>query len=78
MKTCKVKPERSVCQACMSLSNSGFVYPSDCMTCNENTDVYELLEVGVKPFWGNFAMVMKDGRIRRVSLDRVYDVKDVD
>lgn len=72
---CKVEPEKEVCEVCMSLSNSGFIYTSDCSTCSCNTDEYELLRVGSDIIFGDYAMVLKDGRIHKVDLDRVYDVK---
>jgi peroxiredoxin len=48
----------------------------DCIKCKLNTDTYELLQVGTGFWSGDYAMVKKDGKITKVSLNRVYDVKE--
>ena len=48
----------------------------DCSKCKLNTDTYELLQVGTGFWSGDYAMVQKDGKITKVSLNRVYDVKE--
>jgi hypothetical protein len=59
----------------MAVSNTWFMGTQNCDVCPQNTDEYELLEVGSKFLFGDYAMVVKDGKIQRVSLSRVYDVK---
>lgn len=63
MKICKVRSDRSTC--------------SDCSKCKLNTDIYELLQIGTGFWSGDYAMVQKDGKITKVSLSRVYDVKEI-
>jgi peroxiredoxin len=48
----------------------------DCSKCKLNTDTYELLQIGTGFWSGDYAMVQKDGVIQKVSLSRVYDVKE--
>lgn len=72
MKVCKVMPDRSICSQCLAISDASDIIPD----CKECADTYELLQVGTG-FWSvNYAMVQKDGKITKVSLSRVYDVKE--
>jgi peroxiredoxin len=48
----------------------------DCSRCKLNTDTYELLQIGTGFWSGDYAMVQKDGKITKVSLNRVYDIKE--
>lgn len=76
MKICKVKPDYSTCSACMATQEM-FNVVDDCGKCKLNTDTYELLQIGTGFWSGDYAMVQKDGVIRKVSLSRVYDVKEI-
>nr|DAL42057.1 MAG TPA_asm: hypothetical protein [Caudoviricetes sp.] len=75
MKICKVRPDRSTCSACVATQEM-FNVVDDCGKCKLNTDTYELLQIGTGFWSGNYAMVQKDGEITKVSLNRVYDVKE--
>lgn len=75
MKTCKVKPENSTCSECVDMQMLCGVV-SNCGTCKLNTDTYELLHIGTGFWSGDYAMVQKDGKITKVALNRVYDVKE--
>ena len=75
MKICKVRPDYSTCSACVATQEMVDVV-DDCSKCKLNTDTYELLQVGTGFWIGDYAMVQKDGKITKVSLNRVYDVKD--
>ena len=75
MKLCKVKPDISTCSACIATQEM-FNVVDDCGKCKLNTDTYELLQVGTGFWSGDYAMVQKGGKITKVSLSRVYDVKE--
>ena len=75
MKICKVRPDRSTCSACIDTQEM-FNVVDDCGKCKLNTDTYELLQIGTGFWSGNYAMVQKDGKITKVSLNCVYDVKE--
>ena len=75
MRICKVKPDHSICSACMATQEM-FDVVDDCSKCKLNTDTYELLQIGTGFWSGDYAMVQKDGVIQKVSLSRVYDVKE--
>lgn len=75
MKICKVRPDYSTCSACVDTQEM-FDVVDDCSKCKLNTYTYELLQVGTGFWSGDYAMVQKDGKITKVSLYRVYDVKE--
>ena len=77
MKICKVRSDRSTCSACIATQEM-FNVVDDCSKCKSNTDIYELLQIGTGFWSGDYAMVQKDGKITKVSLSRVYDVKVAD
>ena len=75
MKTCKVKPSISACRMCMDTPFTSSGIP-DCKSCHEFDPICELLSVGTS-FWnGDYAMILRDGKIEKVSSDQIYDVKE--
>lgn len=77
LKTCKVKSDYKNCFDCMTIQEmygNGVVI--DCHKCKATNDTYELLLIGTSFWSGDYAMVQKDGVIQKVSLSRVYDVKE--
>ena len=76
MKICKVRPDRSTCSACVATQEM-FNVVDDCSKCKLNTDTYELLQIRTGFWSGDYAMVQKDRVITKVSLSRVYDVKEI-
>lgn len=75
MKICKVRPDHSTCSACIATQEM-FNVVDDCGKCKLNTDTYELLQIGTGFWSGNYAMVQKGGKTTKVSLNRVYGVKE--
>ena len=76
MKICKVRPDRSTCSTCVATQEM-FNAIDDCSRCKANADTYDLLQIGTGFWSGDYAMVQKDGIITKVSLSRVYDVKEI-
>lgn len=76
MKICKLKPRCATCSACIETQQM-FDVVDDCSECELNTATYELLQIGTVFWSGNYAMVQKDGKIQKVPLSRVYDIKEV-
>lgn len=75
MRICKVKPDSSTCSACLATQEM-FNVVDDCQSCTLNTDDYELLQIGTGFWSGDYAMVQRNGIIKKVSLKRVYDVRE--
>lgn len=73
MRTCKVKPLESDCMRCLSLQVEWGIMLS-CDVCISNKKTYTLLDIS-----GAYAVVMDtNGRLSRVSIDRVTMLKDGD
>lgn len=75
-RVCKIHPLYSECRNCLEIQMEG-EFVSDCTKCLRNTEEYELLGVG-SGFFGAYAMVQKDGKIEKVSLSRVHDIRHKD
>lgn len=73
MKVCKVKPMSSACSACADLAYECGAVPN-CRECHN--DEYELFETH-HSFWGDYALIIKKGKLEKVELSRVYDIREV-
>ena len=76
-RTCRVKPRADICDQC----HKDFVmYKShyNCQACAKVIERHELIHVGVGTgeFGEDFALVVMDGEIVRVPLDRVRDIQE--
>lgn len=77
MKICKVKPSKKECEIC-KINAFHMEESVDCDKCQFSNNVYELVALGYNRSIGDWAMVYReDGKIERVKLDRVYDVREV-
>lgn len=75
MRTCKVRPLESDCMRCLSLQVEWGIMLL-CDECISNNKTYTLLELSMS---GAYAVVMDtNGRLSRVSIDRVTMLKDGD
>ena len=76
-KICKVRPDSSTCHACLE-TQMMFDVVYDCSKCELNTRIYGLLQIGTSFWSGDYAMAQYNGEIGKVSLNRVYDIKEVE
>ena len=67
---CKVKPEKRICKSCLEVQVMCNVVET-CKQCLDNKPYCTLLHLE-----GDYAHVLNDGKIEKVSLDRIYDVKE--
>lgn len=75
MRTCKVRPLESDCMRCLSLQVEWGIILS-CDECISNNKTYTLLDIDIS---SAYAVVMDtNGRLSRVSIDRVTMLKDGD
>lgn len=74
---CKVRLDHNICCDCIDRQCEDSEFKS-CDGCELRNQDYEIIKVGHSLFIGDWAMVLgPDGKIKRVKLDRVYDVKRV-
>lgn len=74
MKTCKVRPSSGECNSCIDTSDF-FNQTPNCGKCGYNTIRYELVGV-VSGLFNDYALVQANGKIEKVSLGRVYDIRE--
>lgn len=76
MKVCKVRLSEDPCLGCIDrqIDRGEFRGCDNCYVAAE----YELLKIGVSTmFRRDYAMVLMDGKVKRVPLDAVYDIREV-
>ena len=76
MKTCKVKPDKSTCSACLETQQM-FNTVDDCSKCAVNTRVYEIVAFTTGIFGAVYALVLYNDKITQVQVDMCYDIKEV-
>lgn len=73
-KTCKIRPLGSHCKCCLDIAESFDEIP-DCKLCSYNTNRHEIIQIG-SSFLGGYAIILINGCLEKVSLDRIYDIKE--
>ena len=73
MKVCKIKPDYGTCSACSDMADFCDTVPP-CHTCGQ--EEYELLETHCS-FWNDIAVIIINGKLEKVSISRVYGIRDV-
>ena len=75
---CKVKPDFDTCCVCVDQQIDGKKSEMDCDDCFARIPYCAILQLG-HSFWkGDWAMVLSnEGKIKRVELKRVFDVKTI-
>ena len=76
MRICKVKPSYYDCDRCNTVSEYFDEIPH-CAKCSLKNKTYELIDIK-HGFFNDYAFVLADGKISKVSLDRVYDIQEVE
>ena len=74
MKTCKVKPSHGECMMCADTTDYYNQHP-DCSKCGYKTQRYQLIEI-VSGLFNDYAFVQSKGKVMKVSLEIVYDIKE--
>lgn len=76
MKICKVKASTNDCCACIDYQIYSKIL-EDCSRCLFKKD-YELLKI-VTPIFGKpYALLIIEGKIAKIPLKRIYDVREAD
>lgn len=81
-KTCKVSANMMKCQECLNswfcqtFRLSGSPY-SKCITCDDNTERYEILKFGGNDVNTAFAVILSDsGEVKAFPLCRIFNVRE--
>lgn len=74
---CKVLPDHNLCCDCIDGQEDGRSEKLACNDCLDRAPDYEILQFGHSLFGGDWAMVLLDGEVERVKLDRVKRVRTI-
>lgn len=73
-KICNVTPDTFTCRMCVDTQQScGIV--EDCSKCSLTTKEYEILDFSSNIF-GTYALLQDKGEIKKVSIDRVKNIRE--
>ena len=75
MLTCKVKPSVGKCKECEDIAECcGMI--SNCSDCCHLRKTYRLINTGHSFWTGDYAIIESEGKLCRVSMYRVFDVRE--
>ena len=80
MKVCKVYPDSSQCSMCVDTweSYSGDVSQMpDCKQCEFNTREYKIIEF-VNGLFSTYALFEHSGKLEKVQISRLHDIREVE
>ena len=72
---CRVKPSGFECYMCSEMAESCDAIP-DCSNCVYD-EPCELISVGTGFWSGDYAIILRNRQLEKVSLDRIYDIEEV-
>ena len=72
----RLKPDDQTCCACIDQQMEESIV-SDCNKCEHVKDKCIIVSVGTQLFKGDYAMVLVNGRIKKVGLNKVFDIDEV-
>ena len=73
----RMKPDYDICCSCIDIQADRKQY-KDCGKCVLNCVDYQIIKVGTTVFGRDYAMILKDGKIKKVPLDMLHHVKNID
>lgn len=79
MRVCKVSPPAGACSMCVDMweSLSGNVEEiPNCLECEYNTKEYEVIQI-LGGIFGTYAILQKDGKLEKVGINRIHDLREV-
>lgn len=71
----KLKPDFSTCRNCLNIQME-YDQEEDCTKCSINNKECQIISTG-SSFWsGDYVVVLVDGEMKKVSMSRLYDIKE--
>lgn len=75
MKVCRVRPDDNACYCCIDEQiDAGII--KNCKDCPEDPYEYQILQLGVTLLGKPYVLVLYDGKIKKVHIDRLYNVRE--
>lgn len=71
----KLKPDLSTCRNCLDMQIE-YGQVENCSKCSVNNKKCQIVSTG-SSFWsGDYAVVLVDGEMKKVSMSKLYDIKE--
>ena len=71
----KLKPDTFTCRNCLDIQME-YNQVEDCSKCSVNNKECQIISTG-SSFWsGDYAVILVDGEMKKVSMSRLYDIKE--
>lgn len=77
MKVCKVRPDYNTCCCCTDDQLKRYIETIECKECLSKQPEHEILKIFTTVFGKVYALVIIDGKIEKLPIDRLYDVREV-
>lgn len=75
MLVAKLKPDFLTCRNCLDIQME-YDQVEDCSKCSVNNKECQIISTG-SSFWrGDYAVVLVDREMKKVSMSRLYDIKN--
>lgn len=75
MLVAKLKPDIFICRKCLDIQME-YDQIEDCSKCSVNNKECQIISTGASFWSGNYAVVLVDGEMKKVSMSRLYDIKE--
>lgn len=71
----KLKPDFLTCRNCLD-TQMAYEQVEDCSKCPVNNKECQIISTGTSFWSGDYAIVLADGEMKKVSMSRLYDIKN--
>lgn len=71
----KLKPDTFTCNNCLDIQVQYSKF-EDCSKCSMNNKECQIISTGTSFWSGDYAVVLVDGEMKKVSMSRLYDIKE--
>lgn len=75
MMIAKLKPDSSTCRGCLN-AQMEYGQVEDCSKCSKNNKECQIISTGTSFWSGDYAVIVVDGEMKKVSMSRLYDVRN--
>ena len=71
----KLKPDFLTCRNCLDMQIE-YGQVEDCSKCSANNKECQIISTGLNFWSGDYAVVLVDREMKKVSMSRLYDIKN--
>lgn len=71
----KLRPDWSTCRNCLDMQIE-YGRVENCKQCSINNKECQIISTGTSFWSGDYAVVLVDGEMKKVSMSRLYDIRE--